>query len=345
MGSRRHLPGTWLRLHGYEPLELNELRSPTSAEIDTVVADRPVHLISRTFHESAVNTIGLEQLGFDRPERRPPGVLVGRRGRRTGVLVERASFAAEAASRPVAQPELDLGRLAWHAERLFAAGVTTICDATVPIAAADAYVEAAATLGLRVAPLLVGNRIDAPGFRAGCTAKVLADGGEYCHLCLTGHQVASLGASSLRATLARDGRLARAVGRRAGFPTHVGHGRFRTGITLTGVEELRMQIEEAANIDSRLALHAIGNGVLHSVLCARQSAVAGNEVGLRIEHTMVLNNRDADSLADAGIPVVAQARIPQRLRPPAQRGPTADALAVHALRHTASSRDNPRVQQ
>jgi hypothetical protein len=306
VGGLRNLPATWLRLHGYEPLDLSEMRSPTAAEIDAVVADRPVHLISRTFHESAVNTLGLEQLGFDRSERRPPGVLVGRRGRPTGVLVEQASFAAEAASRPAARPELDRGRLAWHAERLFAAGITTICDAAVPIADADAYVEAADTLGLRVAPLLVGDRIDAPGLRAGSTAKVLADGGEYCHLCLTGRQVAALSASSLRATLARNGRLARAVGRRAGFPTHAGHGQFRTGITLTGTEELRTLLGQAANIGSRLAVHAIGNGALHSVLDARQSAVAGNEVGLRVEHSMVLDGRDADSLAGAGIPVVAQ---------------------------------------
>ena len=306
VGSLRHLPGTWLRLHGYEPLELNELRSPTAAEIDAVVPDRPVHLISRTFHESAVNTLGLELLAFDRSERRPPGVLVDRRGRPTGVLVEQASFAAEAASLPAPGPELDRARLTWHAERLFAAGITTICDAAVPIAAADAYVEAANILGLRVVPLLVGDRIDAPGLRAGSTAKVLADGGEYCHLSLTGRQVAVLSASSLRATLAREGRLARAVGRRAGFPAHAGHGRFRTGITLTGTEELRALIEQAANIGSRLAVHAIGNGALHSVLDARGTAVAGNEVELRVEHAMALDDRDADSLASAEIPVVAQ---------------------------------------
>lgn len=303
--SLRDLPGTWLRLHGYEPLELRELRSPTAAEIDAVVSDRPVHLISRTFHESVVNTLGLEQLGFDRPGRRSPGVQVDRRGRPTGVLIEQASFAAEVASRP-SQDGLDRERLAWHADRLFAAGITTICDAAVPVTAADGYVEAAARLGLRVVPLLVHARIDTPALRAGCTAKVLADGGEHCHLCLTRHQLAALAASSLRSSFGRDGRLARAVGRRAGFPTRAGRGMFRTGITVTGTEALRTLIEEASRTNSRLGVHAIGNGALRSVLDARREASGGRDVGVRIEHAVALDGRDADALARAEIPIVAQ---------------------------------------
>ncbi len=299
----RHLPGSWLRLHGYEPLELNELRSPTGAEIDAVVADRPVHLISPSFHESAVNTLGLEQLEATGPRdtRRGCSWAAGAARR---VCSSSRPASAKAVSRAAAQPELDRGRLAWHAKRLFAAGITTICDAAVPVTASAGYVEAAARLGLRVTPPLVGARFDTPAVLPGSTAKVLVGGGAYCHLCLTGRQVAALAASSLRAALGRDGRLVRAVGRRAGFPIRAGHGLFRT-ITLTGTEALRTLIGESSSTDSRLAVHAIGNGALHAVLDARQ-AVAGSEVALRVEHAMALDGQDAEILAGAGIPVVVQ---------------------------------------
>jgi hypothetical protein len=44
----------WARLHGYEPLRLAERRSPTAAELDRAMGDRPLHVLSRTFHESVV---------------------------------------------------------------------------------------------------------------------------------------------------------------------------------------------------------------------------------------------------------------------------------------------------
>ncbi len=304
--GKRDLPGGWLRLHGYEPLELAEMRSPTAREIDAVIADRPVHLISRTYHESSVNSLGLELLGYDRKSHKTAGVLRNRRGHPTGVLLEGASFVAEAASRPAIDHGLVHERLAWHVERLLAAGITTICDAAVPMDAADGYVVEAADLGMRVVPLVVGERIDTPILTAGRTAKVLADGGEYCHLCLTARQVGSLTAASVSASFSRGGRLARAMGRRAGFPTPDGHGRFRTGITVTGTREMQTLIEAAAIGDAKLAVHAIGNGAVRSVLDARNGARNGSDLPLRVEHAMALDLRDAELLAKAGLPVVAQ---------------------------------------
>ena len=63
----------WLRFHGYVPLELAELRSPSSIELDTICPDRPLHLLTRTYHESVVNSAGLAALGIGRSTPDPRG--------------------------------------------------------------------------------------------------------------------------------------------------------------------------------------------------------------------------------------------------------------------------------
>ncbi len=72
-------------------MALAEHRSPTAAELDVVCLQRPLHVISRTFHESAVNSAGLEALGIDRGTPDPPGgrIVRNRRGSPTGVLLRR----------------------------------------------------------------------------------------------------------------------------------------------------------------------------------------------------------------------------------------------------------------
>lgn len=92
----------WLRFHGYQPLTLTEHRSPTATHSTPYCPDRPLHVISRTYHESAVNSAGLAALGINSATPDPPGgrIAKDRRGRPTGILLEAGSFEAETASRP-----------------------------------------------------------------------------------------------------------------------------------------------------------------------------------------------------------------------------------------------------
>jgi predicted amidohydrolase YtcJ len=299
----------WARFHGYEPLDLAERRSPTAAELDRVAPDQPLHVISRTFHESVVNSAGLAALGIGASTPDPVGGRIGRdrRGRPTGVLLEAASFTAEATSRAREDPDAWRTRLAAHGRRLVSYGITRIGDAAVPAGVADDVVAELAAVGVTAHPLLVGDRIDEPALRAGGTGKVLADGGEYCHLCLDSRQVRTVMAASLRASLGRERALARAVGRRAGYPRKEADGRWHTGIRFPAEARMTEALRAAATAGSALAVHAVGNGAVAAVLAAleRDPALAA-AVPLRVEHAMAVDPTLAARLGALGLPVVAQ---------------------------------------
>jgi predicted amidohydrolase YtcJ len=301
-------PGTsdWLRFHGYSPLALAERRSPTAAELDRVCPDRPLHVITRTFHESVVNSAGLDALGITATTPDPPGgrIVRDRRGRATGLLLEAASFAAEVASRSTSDGDGWRDRLAAHGRVLLSHGITRIGDAAVPADLAGAMVEVLAAQGVVAHPLLVGARIDDPALVEGATAKVLADGGEYCHLCMTRAQLRTLYSSSLRAVLGPESGLARALGTRSGRPLREADGAWHTGIRYPAEAGLPQLLRSAADAGSSLAVHAVGNGSVDAVLRAMSAPHA--HVDVRVEHAMVLDDELARRLGDSGLAVVAQ---------------------------------------
>jgi predicted amidohydrolase YtcJ len=306
--------GGWLRLHGYEPLRLAERRSPTARELDAAAGERPMHVLSRTFHESAVSGAGLDALQIGRRTPDPAGgrIVRDRRGRPTGVLLEAASFAAEAASRRT------LGgagsgedgwreRLGGHGRRLATLGVVRIGDGAVPAAAADAFTDTMAAAGVAATPLLIEDRIDQPALRAGGTAKILLDGGEACHLCMTGAQVRRLMGDSFRANIGPRRGLARAVGMRSGFPQREADRRWHTGVRWPREAGFGATLREAARAGSGLAVHAVGNGAVDAVLAGvLAEAGAASDVRLRVEHAMIVDPRQVHALAATSIPVVTQ---------------------------------------
>jgi predicted amidohydrolase YtcJ len=303
--------GEWRRFHGYEPLFLAERRSPTAAELDRACPDPPLHVLSRTFHESTVNTAGLDALGIGVGTPDPPGGVIvrDRRGRPTGVLIESASFAAETVSRPRGPGGVAAWRerLRAHGRRLLSLGIVRIGDAAVPASMADAFVAELAAIGVTAKPLLVGDRIDEPALVPGGMAKVLVDGGEYCHLCMTSRQVASLMRASVAANLGPDRDLARAVGSRAGFPRRESDGLWHTGVRSPFEAGMGELLRRAADAGSGLAVHAVGNGSVEALLDARdRDPAAAAAVPVRIEHAMAVDPALSARLGRTGLPVVAQ---------------------------------------
>ncbi len=299
----------WLRYHGYTPLDLAEHRSPTAAELDLVCAERPLHVLSRTFHESAVNSAGLAALGIGRDTPDPPGgsIVKDRRGRPTGVLLEASSFAAERESRPSESDASWLSRLAAYGRMLLSHGITRIADAAVPETIAEQVVSILAAEGISAQTLLTSGRIDAPGFRAGQTAKILADGGEYCPLCLTGRQVARIMRASARASVGPERVTARALGRRSGMPRREPDRMWHTGLRYPQEEGFASVLAEAADTGSALAVHAVGNGAVDAILSAREADRAlADQVPMRMEHAMVVDPTSAARIGASGVPVISQ---------------------------------------
>ena len=299
----------WLRFHGYAPMEFAEHRSPTAMELDAVCTDTPLHVLSRTFHESAVNSAGLAALGIGRHTPDPPGgrIMRNRRGQPTGVLLEASSFAAERTSRPRESDGLWRDRLAVHGQNLLANGIATIGDAAVPMHLSSTVVEVLAAVGVAAHPLLVSERIDEPGFVAGATAKVLADGGEYCHLCMTRQQVARVMRASMRASLGPDGVTARAVGRRSGMPRRESDHLWHSGVRYPTGDAFGRVLTQACEAGSSVAVHAVGNGAVDAVLAAlKVDRTLADQVALRVEYAMVVDADLINRLGVAGLPVVSQ---------------------------------------
>ena len=216
---------------------------------------------------------------------------------------------AEAASRQsdTGDPQSWRDRLRSHGRRLLANGITRIGDAAVPFDAAPVFVEELAAVGVTAHPLLVGDRIDEPALVAGAIAKVLLDGGEYCHLCMTGRQVRTLMGGSIRANLGPERGLARAVGLRAGFPRREADRRWHTGIRFRHEAGFAALVRAAADAGSGLAVHAVGNGAVGAVLDALRADVGlADAVSLRVEHAMAIDAAQASALGRAAIPVVVQ---------------------------------------
>jgi predicted amidohydrolase YtcJ len=299
----------WARFHGYEPLRLAERRSPVATELDRAVPDRPLHVLSRTFHESVVNSAGLDALAIGRGTPDPDGgrIVRDRRGNATGVLLEAASFAAEARSRR----SDDLGswrtRLEAHGRLLLSHGITRIGDAAVPHDVAADVVAVLDSVGVSAHPLLIGARIDTPAYAPGATAKVLADGGEYCHLCFTRRQLMAMLGSAIRAGASADRRISRAVARRTGAVRREPDGYWHSGISFPEGRDFAAALRAAAQAGSAVAVHAVGNGAVATVLDALAADPGlAQAVPLRVEHAMALDPDLMRRLGERRMAVVGQ---------------------------------------
>ena len=312
----------WLRLHGVRPLDLAEGRMPTAAELDAVCADRPLHLLAVTYHESSVNSKALAELGWSARTADPVGgeLVRDRSGRPTGVLIEMASFAAESASRrAVDDPAAWVDRAVAHSQELARHGVTRIGDMAVPPAGVERYAAAGPDLAVTVHRWHIGGDVigeaTVPALATGHARtplgglKLLVDGGERCDLCLSGRQFAR---SALRmpGAVLRHGRRALALAQRSGTPTRGPGGSWRSGIRVLDDPRLARAVRAALQAGLAPALHAVGNGALDGVLAAIAGLdgdrLDGGAAPMRVEHAMVCDAALASRLADAGVHVVAQ---------------------------------------
>ncbi|MDP3716590.1 MAG: amidohydrolase [Acidobacteriota bacterium] len=90
--ASRLAPGAWLQGRGYNEARFPDGRPPTRADLDTVVADRPVVLMRTCAHIVVCNSVALERAGIARDTATPPGGEIDRGpdGEPTGVLREAA---------------------------------------------------------------------------------------------------------------------------------------------------------------------------------------------------------------------------------------------------------------
>jgi len=126
-------PGTWLRAAGYNEFYLAERRHPTRRDLDRAAPDHPVKLDHRSLHACVLNSAALALAGISIETPDPTGGLIDREidtGEPSGLLFGMNHYLNERIVPPLGEEEIERGvRLA--NEGFLAAGVTSVCDASV----------------------------------------------------------------------------------------------------------------------------------------------------------------------------------------------------------------------
>jgi predicted amidohydrolase YtcJ len=325
--QRDRAPGSgWLRLQGYDPLKLAERRAPTAAELDEVCADRPLLVAAYSFHEGVLNTAGLAAMGWHTGSPDPPhGVLVRRRGRLTGEVLEAAFFLAEALSRGsllANSGDAWLAEARAHGRALLGYGIVRVGDAAVPPVfeplydrAADAGMLPVTVHRMPVAersflqPRTGAGRATGEGPTAAPTgpAKLFLDGADRCAVCLSGAQLAAMFGVTLRRVVSGGGLAALRAGMRMGRIRLAGR-HFTVGEPFWEPDELRETIRVAAAHGHQIAVHALGNWAVRRACDALdQVGELGERPGRpRLEHAMLLDAGLENRIADCGAVAVVQ---------------------------------------
>jgi predicted amidohydrolase YtcJ len=153
-------PGQWLVGYGYDEFGLAEQRHPTRWDLDAAAPQHPVRLAHRSRHAWVLNSLALAQLGITRDFAAPDGGTVARdsaSGEPTGLLIDMDAY-LRVHLRPLTTPQMFRSALKRASQTLFAAGVTTIGEASVSndLASYDAFRAwiADGAVGVRVAFLM-----------------------------------------------------------------------------------------------------------------------------------------------------------------------------------------------
>ena len=277
--------GDWLVGRGWDHNDWTDHDGwPTAADLDGVVADRPVMLRRIDGHAAWVNSRALQAAGIDAATPDPAGgrILRDASGQPTGVLVDNAMDLLPVPQPSRAEQERRLG-LALAA--IAAAGLTGVHDMGVDDDLLAIYTDLARTgrLPVEVVAWL------APG-GAGAE-RLLRDGPwQEGRLSVVGLKVYADGALGSRGALLLDD-YADEPGQR--------------GLALSSEDELATLTERALGAGAQVAVHAIGDGAARMALDAfaraRAAVPAANGTLLRLEHAQIVADEDLARLADLGV--------------------------------------------
>jgi predicted amidohydrolase YtcJ len=261
-----------------------ERRFPTRADLDAVVADRPVFLERIDGHAAVVNSAALALAGVDASTRDPEGGRIERdaSGAPTGMLIDNATALVE---RRLPAPTAAMQRAALvEGARLYASrGWTGVNNVSTSLAQALLFEELAASGELPLHAVLYLTPED---------SGLVMQRGPY-------------GEGAVRVRGVKhymDG----ALGSRGAAllaPYADAHGE---GLLVTPPDELRAFLRRARRSGMQIVTHAIGDRGNRLVLDAYRDAFADDPAALRaarwrIEHAQVIASEDIPRFAQMGV--------------------------------------------
>jgi predicted amidohydrolase YtcJ len=275
----------WILGRGWNQVLWESNQFPTAADIDSVVADRPVHLRRIDGHASWANSRALDIAGIDRDTPDPIGgkILRDENGDATGVLIDRAM---ELVGRHVPPPDkTDIRRMYKAAnDMLLPLGLTSIHDAGINLEEAEVLIAMAddGELDIRVAAMLAGAGEVLDGFGT----PLEAHGNDHLDVRMV--------------KLFSDGALG---SRGAAMIEPYSDDAENRGLPFWTQDELDLMVKKANDRGFQVGVHAIGDLGNRMVIEAFDHAQGGKPSPLRnrIEHTQIVALEDIPRIAELGL--------------------------------------------
>lgn len=270
---------------------VKELRLPTAAEIDDVVADRPVLLYRYCGHIAVANSAALQVAGIDQGTPDPEGGSFDRGpdGRLNGILRETAVDSVSEALEPHTQPPTDLEIISALAglRRMGIGSITGMISVSNAVwCSVDDEVETLLRLGpdlpIDIDVLLIAGT---PGDLMAAKERIDGAEGPIRFIGYKDFIDGSLG-----------GHTAAMYEPFADRPDNRGTERYRhTRMVDMGKTSL--------DLDGSVAIHAIGDRANDLALDVHEELIAGgaDPARLRVEHASVLTDATIDRMARLGV--------------------------------------------
>lgn len=273
-------PGTgWLSGRGWNQEMWPVKAFPTSADLDSVVSDRPVVLYRVDGHALVANSKALELAGVNAGTQAPSGGLID-----NGLFVDAAQALIESKIPEATEADLDAA-LAKAQEAMLKVGLTGAHDMGTSIDDWNAMRRAGKNGALKVR--ITSYAAGLPAWRI--INEGAATGWEFDdRLALVGTK------------LYADG----ALGSRGAFLKHPYADKPDTrGLSLISLAELTKAADEVSNGRGQIAVHAIGDAANEQVIGVLETI--GQKYGHfhrgRIEHLQIVDPKDLPRLKPAGI--------------------------------------------
>ena len=282
---------SWVTGRGWNQVLWPVKEFPTAADIDKVVADRPVWLRRIDGHAAWGNTAAMEIAGIDNDTPDPVGgkIIRDANGKATGVFIDKAMAIVEA---HVPQPDKAATREAVRAaaDVMLSEGITSVHDAGISLQEAEVYMAMAddGELGVRVYAMTAGSGdvLDAIG------EPIVAYGND------------RLDIRSVK--LVSDGALG---SRGAAMIEPYSDDAENRGLAFWTQGELDAMVAKANGMGFQVGIHAIGDLGNRMSLNAFEKAQGGKPSPLRnrIEHSQIVTLEDIPRFGELGIIAAMQA--------------------------------------
>lgn len=324
--AKAHPDRPWILGRGWNQELWPEKRFPTAAELDAVVADRPVWLMRVDGHAGWANSRAIALAGITAASKNPAGGRIERiapSGQPAGTFVDAATGLIEKVVPPPRPEDRDLA-LALAQDELLSRGVTAVGDMGTTIEDWQSYRRAgdAGTLRIRIMAYAFGTDNMALIGGPGPTPWLYQD-----RLRMNGVKLYADGALGSRGASLKQP-YADAPGVK--------------GLRITSDTRLKNLMSRAAIDHFQVAIHAIGDEANASVLSAIEdlSQTYGGDRRWRIEHAQIVDPADIARFGRHGIIASMQPvhQTSDRLMAEARLGPArlAGAYAWHSIAATGA---------